>query len=162
MTVAITGASAASPIKIDKEPFGTTPDGQQVFLYTLKNPSGMEVKITNYGGTIESIKVPDRDKNFADVVLGFDNVTGSAQPANKSYFGALIGRYGNRIGKAQFQLGGKQYHLAANDGPNTLHGGLIGFNKKVWDATTMQTPTGPALELKYLSKGRAKKDFREI
>jgi aldose 1-epimerase len=112
----------------------------------------MEVKITNYGGTIQSIKVPDRDKNYADIVLGFDSVEGYTQPKNTSYFGALIGRYGNRIGKGEFQLRGKLYHLPTNDGPNTLHGGISGFNKKVWDARPIQTPDGPALELHYLSK----------
>ena len=152
LTFATTGAFAATPMNIDKQSFGKTPDGQEVFLYTLTNASGMEVKITNYGGTIQSIKVPDRDKNFGDVVLGFDSAEGYTQPANKSYFGALIGRYANRIGKAEFQLGGQLYHLPANNGPNTLHGGLSGFNKKVWDAQTMQTPNGRALELHYLSK----------
>jgi aldose 1-epimerase len=151
-TFAAALSSAAPSLRIEKQPFGKTPDGTEVSLYTLKNASGMEVKITNYGGTVESIKVPDRDKNYADVVLGFDSVEGYTQPKNTSYFGALIGRYGNRIGKAEFQLGGKLYHLPANDGPNTLHGGISGFNKKVWDARPIQTPDGPALELHYLSK----------
>lgn len=152
LTLATTGAFSAPPMKIDKQPFGKTTDGQEVFLYTLSNPSGMEVKITNYGGTIESIKVPDRNKNFNDVVLGFDSVEGYTQPKNTSYFGALIGRYGNRIANGRFQLHGKLYHLPTNDGPNTLHGGLKGFNAKVWDAKPMHTVDGPALELHYLSK----------
>lgn len=151
-TFAAPGAFAAPSLQIDKQPFGTTTDGQEVFLYTLKNPSGMEVKITNYGGTIESIKVPDRDLRFADVVLGFDSVAGYQQPKNTSYFGALIGRYCNRLAKGEFQLHGQLYHIPTNDGPNTLHGGLKGFDKKVWDATPMQTADGPALELHYLSK----------
>jgi len=153
-SLAIPGAFAA-PIEIDRQPFGKTTDGQEVFLYTLKNTSGMEVKITNYGGTIQSIRVPDRDHNFADVVLGFENVEGYQQPKNTSYFGALIGRYGNRIGKGQFVLKGVTYHLPTNDGPNTLHGGISGFNRKVWDAKPMQTVDGPALELRYLSKDGA-------
>jgi aldose 1-epimerase len=112
----------------------------------------MTVKITNYGGTIQSISVPDRNKNFADVVLGFENVEGYQQPKNTSYFGALIGRYGNRLAKGQFVLQGKTYQVPTNDGPNSLHGGTSGFNKKVWDAKTMETPMGPSLELHYLSK----------
>jgi aldose 1-epimerase len=145
-------AAFAAPIKIDQQPFGKTTDGQEVFLYTLKNAAGMEVKITNYGGTIQSIKVPDRDKNFADVVLGFENVEGYQQPKNTSYFGATIGRYANRVAKGQFVLKGVTYQIPTNDGPNALHGGISGFNKKVWDAKTMQTPEGPSLELHYLSK----------
>jgi aldose 1-epimerase len=155
LTFAVTGVFAAPPmmpINIDKQPFGTTRDGQEVFLYTLNNTAGMEVKITNYGGTIQSIRVPDRDKNFADVVLGFDSVAGYQQPKNTSYFGALIGRYANRLANGQFQLHGKQYHIPTNDGPNTLHGGLKGFDKRVWDATPMETADGPALQLRYLSK----------
>jgi aldose 1-epimerase len=142
----------AAPIPIDQQPFGKTTDGQEVFLYTLKNASGMEVKITNYGGTIQSIKVPDRDHNFADVVLGFENVEGYQQPKNTSYFGAIIGRYANRLAKGQFVLKGVTYHVPTNDGPNSLHGGTSGFNKKVWDAKPMQTVDGPALQLRYLSK----------
>lgn len=152
LTVATAGAYAAPSSKIDKQSFGKTTDGQEVFLYTLRNSSGMEVKITNYGGTIQSIKVPDHNKKFDDVVLGFENVEGYQQPKNTSYFGALIGRYGNRIAKGEFQLNGKLYHLPTNDGPNTLHGGIKGFNAKVWDAKSMHSVDGPALELHYVSK----------
>ncbi len=152
LTLSPAAVHAASSMPIDKVAFGKTPDGTDVFLYTLRNASGMEVKITNYGGTIQSIKVPDANKTFADVVEGFDSAEGYTQPNNKSYFGALIGRYGNRIGKAQFELAGKMYHLPANDGPNTLHGGINGFNKKVWEPKPMQTPMGPALELHYVSR----------
>lgn len=152
LTLVTIGAHAAQSTKLDKQPFGKSADGQEVFLYTFTNSSGMEVKITNYGGTITSIKVPDRNKNFGDVVLGFDSLEGYQQPANKSYFGALIGRYGNRIGKGEFQLGGKLYHLALNNGPNSLHGGLIGFDKKVWEPRIVQSAQGPTLELHYLSK----------
>jgi len=137
---------------LPKESFGKTPDGQEVFLYTLKNSSGMEVKITNYGGTVASVKVMDRNKKFADVVLGFSNVEGYTQKLNTAYFGALIGRYGNRIARGTFTLDGHQYHLPINDGPNTLHGGLKGFNSKIWDAKDVSTAEGPALELHYLSK----------
>jgi len=148
LTFATAGALAGASMKIDKQPFGKTTDGQEVFLYTLKNSSGMVVKITNYGGTITAIMVPDRNKNFGDVVLGFDSIEGYQQPANTSYFGALIGRYGNRIGKGQFQLSGQQFHVPLNNGPNSLHGGLKGFDKKVWDSKIV----GESLELHYLSK----------
>jgi aldose 1-epimerase len=151
LTLAATGALAA-PAKIDQQPFGKTKDGQDVFLYTLKNKSGMEVKITNYGGTIESIKVPDRNHQFDDVVLGFDSVEGYQAPKSTAFFGALVGRYGNRIAKGQFQLKGVMSQVPVNNGPNSLHGGLKGFDKRVWDAKPMETVDGPALELHYISK----------
>ena len=129
-----------------------TYDGKPVSLYTLRNASGMEVKITNYGGTITSIKVPDRQKKFDDVVLGFDSLAGYTAKTNSSYFGALIGRYGNRIAKGTFTLDGHQYHLPINDGPNSLHGGLKGFDKRVWDAKATNEGGRPGLELHYVSK----------
>jgi aldose 1-epimerase len=137
---------------LDKQPFGKTPDGQEVFLYTLKNAGGMKVTISNYGGTITTISVMDRNKKFGDVVLGFPNVEGYTQKLNTAYFGALIGRYGNRIAKGTFTLDGHQYHIPTNDGPNALHGGLHGFNSKVWEAKDVSTPEEPALELHYLSR----------
>ena len=133
------------------QPFGKTPDGHQVSLYTLSNKAGMQVSITNYGGTITSIKVPDRDKHFDDVVLGFDNLEGYTSPSNKSYFGATIGRYANRIANGTFTLDGKTYHIPTNEGTNALHGGTVGFNKRVWTAKEVSTSNGPALELHYLS-----------
>ena len=121
---------------ISKEPFGTK-EGIQVDLYTLRNSHALEAKITNYGGIVVSLKVPDRNGQFGGVVLGFDTLDGYLSPeyakANP-YFGALIGRYGNRIGKARFALAGKEYKLAANNGPNHLHGGDNWFNKVVWEA----------------------------
>ncbi len=142
--------NAASP-KIDKQPFGSTPDGTHVFVYTLKNASGMEVKITNYGGTVVSIKVPDRHQKFTDVVLGFESVEGYTAKTNTSYFGALIGRYGNRLAGGAFKLDGKSYQVPKNDGPNSLHGGAIGFNKRIWEAKEVTSAEGLALELHYLS-----------
>ncbi len=136
---------------LPKEPFGKTPDGHEVFLYTLKNASGMEVKITNYGGTVESVKVKDRKGKFDDVVLGFSNVEGYTAKINTAYFGALIGRYGNRIARGTFSLDGKTYHIPTNDGPNMLHGGTVGFNKRIWEAKDVSTADEPALELHYLS-----------
>jgi aldose 1-epimerase len=124
-------------------------DGKTVDLYTLANGQGMQVAITNYGGAVVSILVPDRKGSFADVALGFDNLEGylSKQP----YFGALIGRYGNRVGNARFTLDGVEYKLPANDGPNSLHGGLKGFDKRYWTAREIPGEL-PALELTYLSK----------
>ncbi len=148
VALASTLASAASVPKITQMPFGEV-DGKPITLYLLKNAKGMEVTITNYGGAVTSIKVPDRNNTFGDVVLGFDNV--AAYQATTSYFGALIGRYGNRIGKAEFQLDGQVYHLQANEGANMLHGGPIGFNKRIWDVKDVSTPKEPALELHYLS-----------
>lgn len=136
---------------LPKESFGTTADGHHVYLYTLKNAAGMEVKITNYGGTVESIKVKDRNGKFGDVVLGFDKLDGYTSKLNTAYFGALIGRYGNRLAKGTFSLEGHTYHVPTNDGPNALHGGTVGFNKRVWDARDVSTDTEPALELHYLS-----------
>lgn len=136
---------------LPKQPFGKTADGHEVYLYTLRNSSGMEVKITNYGGTITQIKVPDRHGKFDDVVLGFENLAGYTQKANTAYFGATIGRYGNRIAHGTFTLDGHTYHIPINDGPNTLHGGTTGFNKRVWEAKDVSTAGHPALELHYLS-----------
>jgi aldose 1-epimerase len=146
------GCSAASFPKIEKASFGKLASGQEVFLYTLKNASGMEVTVTNYGGTITSIKVPDRNKKIDDVVLGFENVEGYTAKTNTSYFGAIIGRYGNRIAHGAFTLDGHVYHIPINDGPNTLHGGLKGFDKRVWTAKEVSDKAGPALELHYLSR----------
>ncbi len=135
---------------IKKAPFGTTQDGQKVDLYTLTNANGLIAKITNYGGTVTELWVPDRNGRLGDIVLGFDNV--SDYEALSPYFGCLIGRYGNRIGNAAFMLDGKQYSLTPNDGINTLHGGAKGFDKRVWDAEPVMTAEGPALKLHYLSQ----------
>jgi aldose 1-epimerase len=135
---------------IKMEQFGTTRDGKEVNLYTLKNAKGCEVKITNYGGIVVSLTVPDKDGNLGDVVLGYDNLDGYIK--NSPYFGALIGRYGNRIGNAKFTLDGTTYTLAANDGKNSLHGGRVGFDKVVWDAKEIKESDAVGLELTYLSK----------
>jgi aldose 1-epimerase len=127
--------------------FGKTPTGETVDLYTLKNAKGMEADISTYGGVVVSLKVPDRSGKMGDVVLGFDDFKGYLLPP--PYFGALVGRYGNRIGHAKFTLDGKEYNLAKNDGDNTLHGGLIGFDKRIWTAKPLSSSS---LELKYLSK----------
>ncbi len=108
---------------------------QDFQVFTLKNKAGLEAKITNYGGILMSLKAPDRQGKFADIVLGFDTPQEYRDKNAGPYFGALIGRYANRIAKAQFNLDGKTYPLAANNGPNALHGGRIGFDKKFWTAT---------------------------
>lgn len=137
-------------MSIRKESFGKTKDGKEVFLYTLVNGNKSTVKIASYGGIVTSLLVPDKSGRMDDIVLGFDTLDRyfSGQP----YFGALIGRYGNRIAKARFSLNGKEYMLAANDGRNSLHGGIIGFDKVVWNASEIQTGAVDGLRLTYLSK----------
>jgi aldose 1-epimerase len=135
--------------RIDQRPFGTLPDGTAVDLYVLRNAEAT-VSIATYGGTVVSLEVPDAFGKRADVVLGFDDVSGYAAKTNP-YFGAIIGRYGNRIGKGRFTLDGKEYTLARNDGENHLHGGLKTFDKVVWAARPFVTGAGPALELRYRS-----------
>lgn len=133
-----------------KNSYGKTKDGELVDLYVLTNANGMEVAITNYGATVVSLKVPDRSGKFADVVLGFDNFDGYL--GNEPYFGAVVGRYGNRIAGGLFTLDGHEYHLAQNDGKNTLHGGLKGFDKRVWIAKDVSKNGVSAIQLSYLSK----------
>ncbi len=132
-----------------KEPFGAV-DGNRVFLYTLRNASGMEARITNYGGIIVSLKVPDRKGNLGDVVLGYDSLSSYVKAT--PYFGCLIGRYGNRIAGGKFSLGGTEYTLATNDGPNHLHGGVKGFDKVVWSVRESESVPGKTLVLTYRSK----------
>lgn len=136
--------------QINRQPFGQTPDGQQVELYTLRNSKGAEAKITTYGGIVTSLKVPGKNGKFDDVVLGYDNLAGYLKES--PYFGSLIGRYGNRIANGRFELNGVVYSLATNNGPNALHGGLKGFDKVVWEPKVLATPEGPGLELRYVSK----------
>ena len=142
--------SQSSNGTIRKAPFGTMPDGTPVTIYTLRNASGMEARILNYGGIVQSLWVPDKNGSFGDVVLGYDSLDGYL--TNSPYFGALIGRYGNRIARGQFTLNGVNYNLATNNGPNALHGGLKGFDKVVWEARPLRTPEGPALQLTYVSR----------
>lgn len=142
---------AQSDKSIHMQPFGKTPDGREVSLYTLTNRSGMQVSITNYGGTLTSIKVMDRHKKFGDVVLGFDSLESYTAKTNTSYFGAIIGRYANRIAHGSFTLGGHEYHIPTNENGNTLHGGIKGFDKRVWEVKDTSTSKGPAIELHYLS-----------
>ena len=129
--------------------FGTTEDGTPVTLYTLRNKNGVEARIMTYGGIIQSLKVPDKNGKLGDVVLGYDTLDGYL--TNSPYFGALIGRYGNRIAKGHFTLDGVTYTLATNNYPNTLHGGVKGFDKRVWHATPGHSDLGSTLTLTYVS-----------
>jgi aldose 1-epimerase len=135
---------------VTKERFGRTPDGHDVDIYTLTNSHGLSVKITSYGGIINALRLPDRQGKFDDVVLGFDDLDDYIRVG--SYFGAVIGRYGNRIAKGRFTLDGIEYKLAINNGENHLHGGVRGFDKVVWTARTLKFAGGQGLELTYLSK----------
>jgi aldose 1-epimerase len=150
VAIGIYCSSAQAKSKMQKQAFGKTEDGRPVDLYILANDSGMEAAITNYGATVVSLKVPDRLGKLADVVLGYDNVSDYA--SGKAYFGAIIGRYGNRIAHGKFELGGASYTLARNDGENHLHGGNQGFNKRLWTAKDVSGGAGRALELTYVSK----------
>jgi aldose 1-epimerase len=136
--------------QITSAPFGQLADGQAVTIYTLKNARGVEARISNYGGIVVSLLVPDRQGQFGDVVLGYDTLAGYLKET--PYFGCLVGRYGNRIAKGKFTLNGQTYTLATNNGPNALHGGLKGFDKVLWNARPYQSPAGPALELHYRSR----------
>ncbi len=126
------------------------PSGQQIYLYTLRNSKGLEAAITNYGGRLVSLKTPDREGKFDDIVLGFDSARDYLQ--NNPFFGAIAGRYANRIANGEFKLDGLTYKLARNNGPNTLHGGLKGFDKKVWSAHEATSKEGLETVLHYLSK----------
>ena len=142
-------SSARGALMVKKEAFGTTPDGKAVELYTLTNTHGIEVRAMTYGGIIVSVRTPDKKGNVADITLGFDSLAGYL--AKNFFFGALVGRYGNRIGGAKFTLDGKEYTLAKNNGPNALHGGLKGFDKVVWQAQSFQKSAEVGLILKYAS-----------
>ena len=135
---------------VEKSAFGTLPDGTTVDLFTLKNPNGIVVKVITYGAIITEVQAPDRNGKLGDIVLGFDNL--DAYVKGHPYFGAAIGRVGNRIAKAQFKLDGKTYKLAANNGPNHLHGGLKGFDKVVWAATATATEDAAQVKFTYTSK----------
>jgi aldose 1-epimerase len=130
--------------------FGDLPSGAAVTLYTLRNQHGMQARIMTYGGIVTSLTAPDRHGRYADVVLGYDSLAGYLK--SSPYFGALIGRYGNRIARGKFSLDGVSYALAINNGPNALHGGLVGFDKVLWKVAHAQiTSRGPQLALTYSS-----------
>jgi len=137
-------------MQIQKEFYGATQSGTPVDLYTLTNDNGVEVKITNYGGIITSIVAPDRDGDFREITLGMDSLEGYLGP--HPFFGALVGRYGNRIRAGKFTLNGKDYQLATNANGHHLHGGNKGFDKVVWEAKTTSVDDGVSLTLNYVSK----------
>lgn len=146
MTACTTEKPASNIVKSD---FGVLTDGSKADLYTLTNANGMEVKITNYGGTITSWTAPDKDGNYENITLGYETVEDYV--AGSPYFGAIIGRYGNRIAGGKFSIGDSTYQLPLNDGPNSLHGGEKGFDKVLWEATPVEGEE-PQLKLSYLSK----------
>lgn len=137
-------------ITIMKKAYGITSDGVNVDSYIMKNKNGMELKVITYGGIITSLKVPNKNQVLEDVVLGYDSLADYTK--NNPYFGAIIGRYGNRIAKGKFSLDGADYQLATNDGPNNLHGGLKGFDKVVWNAAEIKDKSSTSLVLTYLSE----------
>ena len=132
------------------EPFGTAPNGEAVQLITLTNAKGVELRVMTYGAIIVSLKVPDKSGKLGDVVLGYDSLAGYVK--SSPYFGAVVGRYGNRIAKGKFTLDGKTYTLAVNNGPNSLHGGIKGFDKVVWSADTSHAADGQSVRLHYTSR----------
>ena len=130
----------------------TVSDFDSIKLYTIKNKSGMTVKVTNYGAIITSIIVPDREGKMTDVALGYDRVEDYINAVDKPYFGAIVGRYGNRIANGMFSIDGESYKLAANNNQHHLHGGVIGFDKVVWDAKPLEGDGWCGVELSYLAK----------
>jgi aldose 1-epimerase len=143
----LSAGAAEGPMK---QSFGKTTDGQPVDRYTLKNAHGMEADIITRGAVVTRLIVPDRSGTPGDVVLGFDTLEGYLK--ENPYFGAIVGRYGNRIAKGRFTLNGKTYTLATNNGPNSLHGGLKGFDKQLWTARPAMSGDGQSLELTYVSR----------
>jgi aldose 1-epimerase len=143
------GMMAHAGMGIERTPYGEV-DGKAVDLYTLTNANGLEMTVTNYGGIVVSLMTPDRDGEMDDIVLGYNQLEGYVK--NNPYFGCIVGRYGNRIGQAKFSIDGMEYTLAQNNGENSLHGGIKGFDKVVWDAKAMMGDDSVGVEFKYLSK----------
>jgi aldose 1-epimerase len=141
-----TEAVAADDISVE--------DFSSIKLYKLKNKNGVEVHVTNFGAIITAILVPDRAGKMGDIALGYNDVSGYINAVDKPYFGAIVGRYGNRIAQGKFTIDGEEYKLATNNGPNALHGGVIGFDKVVWEAETKVGASGQQVILKYLAKDR--------
>ena len=145
----LTGCERSTEMKVNKELFGEL-DGKPVDIYTLTNSNHIEIKITNYGGIVTSVKVPDKNGKLDDVVLGFNNLEDYKKKS--PYFGCIAGRYANRIGNAEFVIDGEKFTLAKNNGENTLHGGLKGFDKVLWDAEPVTGKDFQSLKLTYLSR----------
>lgn len=147
-------ANHASPVDDAGDDAVEVQDFSSIKLYKMKNAHGMEVHVTNYGAIITSILVPDRQGKLGDVALGYNDVSGYINAVDKPYFGAIVGRYGNRIAKGKFTIDGTEYTLATNNGPNALHGGIIGFDKVVWDAQVPTDVEDPSVVLTYTAKDR--------
>jgi len=143
-------SAQAAGLSNERGAFGQTPDGQAVEKFTLKNSHGVEAVVITYGGILQSLKVPDRDGKLDDIVLGFDDVAGYVENGDV-YFGATIGRFGNRLANGRFQLDGSTYQVPQNDGSNALHGGPQGFDKKVWQARPADGDGRVGVELTYVS-----------
>lgn len=142
-------AAAPDKASITEQSYGQV-DGKAVSLYTLTNAKGLNLKVTNYGTIVTEFHVPDREGKLGDIVLGYENLDGYLKAT--PYFGATAGRVANRIKNAKFELDGKTYKLAANNGPHTLHGGVKGWDKVVWEAKPEETPNGPSILFSYVSK----------
>lgn len=140
---------SARTASISKSSYDTTASGQQVDKYTLETAGGMAMDVITYGGIITSLTAPDKDGNYENIVLGYDNL--AQYEKENPYFGAIIGRFGNRIAEGKFSLDGESYRLETNDGPNHLHGGIQGLDKVIWTATELPSPTAPGLKLTHLS-----------
>ncbi|MBA1431187.1 MULTISPECIES: aldose epimerase family protein [Pseudomonas fluorescens group] len=149
MLIASGGVQAAG-LSSEHKPFGKTNDGTPVEQYVLRNSHGMQATVITYGGVLQSLKVPDKHGKVDDVVLGFDDVQG--YQAGTAFFGATIGRFGNRLAGGAFELDGKRYQVPLNDGPNSLHGGAQGFDKQVWKAESVKDKDSVGVKLSYLSK----------
>lgn len=147
--LACTAGEPAMTRSVTRTPFDTLPDGQPVELFTLTSPAGIEVRAITYGGIILSLRTPDRDGRPADIVLGYDGLDGYLR--DTPYFGAIVGRYGNRIAGGRFALDGVTYTLATNNGPNHLHGGIRGFDKVVWTGEAFETDSAVGVALSYTS-----------
>jgi aldose 1-epimerase len=144
------GATGSYAAEATRGPFGTTPDGIAVEAVTLRASNGISASIISYGATLQTLFLPDRAGNLADVVLGYDNLADYV--AKPQFFGSTVGRYANRIAGARFTLDGKTYSLAANNGPNALHGGTKGFDKVVWTITDVKSGPVASVTLTYTSR----------
>src|SRR5581483_6754766 len=145
-------AGTAAAADLPFTPFGTTADGKEVRQYTLTNNNGVTVRFLNYGGLITEGDTPDRTGAVAGIALGFRTLKEYETGGATIYFGALVGRYANRIGGAKFTLDGHEYHLAANNGPNMLHGGVKGFDKQIWQVEAGSAGNGASAVLTYVSQ----------
>ena len=141
--------ATSSAASVTRAPFGTAPDGTPVDVYTLVNSHGIRARILTYGAIVQTLETPDRAGKLDDIVLGFDDLQGYVK--SSPYFGAIVGRYGNRIARGRFTLDGKTYTLAINNRPNHLHGGIKGFDKVVWAAQQFQSDSGVGVVLTHTS-----------